>query len=145
MNLTRFFIACEDGGPEFYVIEICKDETTMHARMAEIRGAFVRSDREARACCLRYIAESRNASGRLVRTPELGTIFFNLHDMSPEVVAHELAHAAIGWAKRKRVNPCSKHGEERFACVQQRLNREFYRRAAHAIEAAFPTKLPKAV
>lgn len=119
--MIQFFIRCEPDSELFYAVEIYPTEQEMQTAVGKMRGYPLRSDQDIRALCLRYVAEGRNEKGRLVRTGELGTIFFHQSDLDGDVVVHELTHAAIGWAKRARVNPCSKNGEERFACVSQSL------------------------
>lgn len=119
--MIQFFIRCEPHSPYFYAVEVHDNEAKMVAAIGELRGKVMKSDTEIRAVCLRYVAEGRDEYNKLVKTGELGTLFFHCDDIPFGVVLHETTHAAIGWARRARVNPTSKHGEERFTVVAQTL------------------------
>ena len=150
--IVRFFLPCDKAAKLFYVAEVYHDHESMLKSIHKLRGKALRGDEGVRACCLRYVAETR-VGRRLKVTGELGTLFFVRGDASPEVVVHELTHAACGWATRTRTNPLRRgrgrnerlDHEEKFADVMQRMARNYYAKvdqmlAAYDAAHGVPTK-----
>jgi hypothetical protein len=139
--VAQFYLPCGLFSDLYYAVEFYEHQSAMVDAITKLRGRRSEDDLDARAMCLRYVAEARGPSGRLRRTGELGTIFFVKGDAGPEVVVHELTHAAIGWANRAKVNP-TKHnnratsGEEKFATTLQFMFEQFYEKAPAALAAA---------
>lgn len=140
-----FNLPCDDTGRFFFKVEFHPTEQSMHAAIGSLRGWIDPEDSEALAMCMRYVKERCDDQGNFRRTGELGTIFFVEGTATTEVVSHELTHAAIGWAKRCRVNPMkrpSRKGhyvaehEERFARTFQILFSKFYELAPKALAEA---------
>jgi hypothetical protein len=139
--ITQFYLPCGIKSDLFYVVEFYASQQELVAAVAALRGRPDKNDIDARAMCFRYVAEGRGPTGRLRRTGELGTLFFVKGDAGPEVVVHELSHAAIGWAKRAKVDPLkhrnSAHcGEEKFASTFQFMFEQFYEKAPAALAVA---------
>jgi hypothetical protein len=140
---ASFFLTCGPDSDWFYAVEFYPTAEAMLQAIAKLRGkAPTKADRDARAVCLRYVAEGRNRKGRLVETRELGTLFFVRGDAPPEVVVHELTHAAIGWARRTKVDPMKRSDryercqEEKFTRTFQHMFEEFYQKAPRVLSAA---------
>ena len=131
---VRFFLDCGDDRHHFYVVEVYESSAAMQAAMAQLNAP--RGSKQAQAVTLRYKADYRTKQGKLRLSPELGTIFFVRGEMGPEVVVHELTHAAIGWARRRRIDPMkhtnrySSCPEEKLAYTMQNLFTQFYAEAA---------------
>ena len=134
----RFFLPCDFAAKYFYVVEIHPDHASMCEAFKQLRGRALKGDKDVRACCLKYVAESsagkRSRRGEKWKvTGELGTIFFVRGDTGVDVVVHELTHAAIGWAVRAKIDPVkyrrSLDHEEKFCDVLQRLVENYYKKA----------------
>ena len=92
----------------------------------------------------------REVRGRWQRTPEVARVYLPAHSLGAGLVAHELTHAAVMWARRVRLSGraiigdgergrrCSPNGRplpplvennanERFADVMGHLNYQFWR------------------
>lgn len=141
--VAEFVLPCDPDVKHFYVVRFYATQAEMIAAMAALRGAPQDEDWDARSMCLRYVREiSHEPTGPLKKTGELGTLFFVKGDAGPEVVVHELTHAAIGWAKRKKVNPLKHSGiyrkcpEEKFAYTFQFMFEQFYQKAPAALAVA---------
>lgn len=99
----RLFLRCESGGDQFYVIEVYETERQMQRAISrqnvnsEGRRHF---DPNCKACCFSYTAYDGNHK----RTNEIGTIFFYRKFVTPAALAHEFTHAAMSWARRRRMN-----------------------------------------
>ncbi len=126
----------------FYFVEVHDNETAMNRSLAKLQGrtlAEVKKDAIV-AACLRYeyhpLKSDAAQDNYLSREVEpIGTLFFNKTTMTEEVVAHELAHAAIGWCRRIKVDPTDNRPkkalagldqEELFASCVQKLHRRFW-------------------
>jgi hypothetical protein len=139
--VAQFMLQCGTFSPFHYLVEFYATQAEFVEAVTKLRGRPDPNDLDARAMCFRYVAEYRGESGRMRRTGELGTLFFVKGDAGPEVVVHELSHAAVGWAKRARVNPLKHNhrlncGEEKFATTLQFMFEQFYEKAPAALAAA---------
>lgn len=134
---VRFFLDCGDDQHHFYVVEVYETRAAMQRAMDKLDAP--RGSKQALAVTLRYKADYRTKQGRLRLSPELGTLFFTRGEMAPDVVVHELTHAAIGWARRRRINPMkqtrrySSCPEEKLAHTMQTLFTQFYAEAAKCL------------
>jgi hypothetical protein len=75
-------------------------------------GEYLRSDDidrsaayGARALCSRWTRTRTTGTGRTRTLPEMGEILFVAPLIDHEVISHEVAHAAIGWAQRIGIRP----------------------------------------
>jgi hypothetical protein len=59
----------------------------------------------ARALCSRWTRTRTTGTGRTRTLPEMGEILFVAPLIDHEVISHEVAHAAIGWAQRIGIRP----------------------------------------
>lgn len=101
MRKKQFFLETPTG--HFYSVELYSSEKSMYQAI-EVLGEQ-KPDLDARALCLRYVAQARNAKNKLYITPEIGTLFFLWSDRNNcEVVAHELMHAVVGYFNRTKRN-----------------------------------------
>jgi hypothetical protein len=142
--VAEFDLSCGSDSRFFYRVQFWATTKEMISAIGTLRGFSAVDDEDARAMCLRYVKELVTGEGKgasVQKTGELGTIFFTRWDAGPEVVVHELTHAAIGWAKRARVNPLKVPArsnrrvadqEEKFAETFQYMFEEFYRQAQKA-------------
>lgn len=120
MRKKQFFLETPTG--HFYSVELYSSEKSMYAAI-EILGER-KPDPDARALCLRYVAQARNAKNKLFITPEIGTLFFLWSDRNNrEVVAHELMHAVVGYFNRTKRN--LQNHEETAAEILQSFFRQF--------------------
>jgi hypothetical protein len=120
MRKKQFFLETPTG--HFYSVELYPSEKDMF-RAIELLGGR-EADPDARALCLRYVAEARNAKNKLYVTPEIGTLFFLWSDRNNrEVVAHELMHAVVGYFNRTKRN--LQDHEETSAEIMQSFFRQF--------------------
>lgn len=138
--VAEFTLQCSPDSRYFYRVQFWATSKEMINAIGALRGFSAIEDEDARAMCFRYVKEITTGD-TFQKTGELGTIFFTRWDAGPEVVVHELTHAAIGWAKRARVNPMKAPArsnrrvadqEERFAETFQYMFEEFYRQAQKA-------------
>jgi hypothetical protein len=121
MRKKQFFLETPTG--HFYSVELYPSEKDMF-RAIELLGGR-EPDPDARALCLRYVAEARNAKNKLYVTPEIGTLFFLWSDRNNrEVVAHELMHAVVGYFNRTKRN--LQDHEETSAEIMQSFTRQYY-------------------
>jgi hypothetical protein len=121
MRKKQFFLETPTG--HFYSVELYPSEKDMF-RAIELLGGR-EPDPDARALCLRYVAEARNAKNKLYVTPEIGTLFFLWSDRNNrEVVAHELMHAVVGYFNRTKRN--LQNHEETAAEILQSFTRQYY-------------------
>lgn len=138
--VASFSLSCGSNSRYFYRVQFWATSKEMADAIGALRGFSTLEDQDARAMCFRYVKEV--VTGECFqKTGELGTLFFTRWDAGPEVVVHELTHAAIGWAKRARVNPMKRartnrpvqDQEEKFAETFQYMFEEFYRQAQKAL------------
>jgi hypothetical protein len=69
----------------------------------------------ARALCSRWTRTRTTASGRTRTLPDMGEILFVVPRIDAEVVSHEVAHAAIGWAQRIGLHPFGSDRHPQYA------------------------------
>jgi hypothetical protein len=136
MMLERFAIACDEDARHFFIVEVHPTRLEMLEAIRQL--AKQRTGQDTCALCLSYLASYEALPGR----EELGTLFFSREDFTPEVVAHELTHAALAWARRRRINPLKRSrgnrvtgAEERFATLVQSLTRQVYQKVGHKLVA----------
>lgn len=129
---VQFFVPCDPTLRYFYSVEIHPTEESMHRAIAKLRGHRpTRNDLSAKAVCLRFKLETDNKTLQR-KHDQLGTIYFVQGQFTPEEAVHELVHAAIGWAKRVRIDPrkqsddYTKCPEERFARTLQFMHLHFF-------------------
>lgn len=133
---SRYFLTCDAQGRNWFRVEIHPTEESMHVAIERLSG---KCENDSVALCLSY---EWVHEGKL--TGELGTLFFHRNAMGPEVVAHELGHAALSWAKRRRVDPrvtrkrASVCPQEKFCEVLQRLTGQLYQKAGEQILSSTP-------
>lgn len=121
MPKKQFFLETPTG--HFYSVELYSSERAMYQAI-EVLGER-KPDLDARALCLRYVAQARNAKNKLYITPEIGTLFFLWSDRNNcEVVAHELMHAVVGYFNRTKRN--LQDHEEVSAEIMQSFTRQFF-------------------
>lgn len=138
MAIASFLIKPDDL--HGYNVVIHPTARAMVAAANKYHGKKVGTVKSLRACCLRHVHEVEQ-DGQWKLTGFLGTIFFTRDDLAPAVVAHELTHAAIGWANRMKLKvqqfaDTPECDEERFATALERLVGDFYRQAAAEIARA---------
>jgi len=59
--------------------------------------------------------------------PELGQIFFAPRSVVPGIVTHEMVHAGMTWAARRKVRVLTKRGEEKLAQAVEKMTAQFWR------------------
>lgn len=120
MRKKQFFLETPTG--HFYSVELYSSERSMYRAIEELGDR--KPDPDARALCLRYVAEARDRKNKLFVTPEIGTLFFLWSDRNNrEVVAHELMHAVVGYFNRTKRN--LQNDEETAAEIMQSFFRQF--------------------
>lgn len=118
----RIKLYCESGKPEYFTCEVYNTLREMEQAIMEMDPQEVRLKAHAMVICYTRCSD-RN---------DWGTIFFYKQFIPPSVLSHEFFHAALSWAQRRRLKlkPCGRHaacpGEERAACVAERLMYQFY-------------------
>lgn len=125
---TRFLLRCDPDGRYFYSVEVHPNQKAMLRAMHKL-GAPKKHSLDSRAACLRYELKKPHPAHE-----QIGTIFFNREDAGVEVVMHELAHAAVGWARKVGIQPVDApkrvryrdDPEERFVTCLQYMVRQFY-------------------
>jgi hypothetical protein len=127
----RLFIRCESKSDAFYVVEIYSTELQMQKAIkrqdvnSNGRGLI---DRKCKACCFSYKA----FDGQHRTTNEHGTIFFYKGNVGAPVLAHEFTHAALAWARRRRLDVSRRTGryasdpEERVCHMVGYMMYQFY-------------------
>jgi hypothetical protein len=132
MPTQKFFISCGRGDRYFYAVEIHPTKRSMLRSISKYDLGLERHASDSRACCLRFQLNGPDVAKCPLE--QIGTVFLHREDCGLEVVAHELTHAAIGWARRSKVQPVtrprrvrySEDPEERFARCLQHLVSQFY-------------------
>lgn len=132
MPAKKFFISCGPDDRYFYAVEIHPTRRSMLRSIAKYDDNSEQRAADSRAVCLRFQLAGEDV--KQCPLEQIGTIFFTRDDCGSDVVAHELAHAAIGWARRSKVKPTvTQKGagyldepEERFARCIQHLTSQFY-------------------
>lgn len=130
-----FLLPCDARVRNYFLVEVHPTRASMQKSVRMKMGRQM--SHEAEALCLSYQVHSpKKFRG------ELGTLYFHSALFTPEVVAHELAHAAMCWCRRKAVNPLLQNNprrrcahDERHADVVQRLTKYFYRYAGRQLAA----------
>lgn len=137
---VQFFLACDLAAKHFYSVEIYPTQGMMQQAIADLKGCTLRSTKDDEAVCLRYDVKTSTAPAELRGKHKLiGTIFFYRGGMPVSTVVHELTHAAVGWAKKARVNPLKRSAsytrcpEEKFARCVEYLTAQFYQHAPRAL------------
>ncbi len=121
----------------FYFVEIHPDDVSMNRGLAELQGRSPKAVAKEKivAACLRYeFVPQKSEEEAFKHIAPIGTLFFSQPTVSPSVVAHELAHAAIGWCRRVKLDPTkntpsARHAfdqEEMFASCLQTFTKQFW-------------------
>lgn len=127
----RLFLRCEAKSDDFYIVEIYQTEKAMQRaiRRQDINSAGTgRMDTKCKACCFSYNAYD----GKHRITSEKGTIFFHRKFITPAALAHEFTHAALAWARKRRMSLSKRTGrystdaEERVCHMVGYLMWQFY-------------------
>ena len=130
----------------FYFVEIHPDDVSMNRGLAELQGRSARALAKEKivAACLRYeFVPQKSEQEAFKHIAPIGTLLFSQPTVSPSVVAHELAHAAIGWCRRVKLDPTkntpsARHDfdqEELFASCVQTFTKQFWAdRPGHEFE-----------
>ena len=130
----QFFLRCDDKASRFYAVEVHSTHRSFVRAVCRL-GLDRKEAASSRAICCRFELKNPHPEHK-----QLGTIFFVLGDMGPEVVVHELTHAACGWARDAALNPIGPYrrrrprtdSEELFAVQLQSLFEQFYRNLSAA-------------
>jgi hypothetical protein len=103
-QLACFRVFPEPSSRLFYRVRVFATPVTL--------GEYLRSDDidrsaayGARALCSRWTRTRTTGTGRTRTLPEMGEILFVAPLIDHEVISHEVAHAAIGWAQRIGIRP----------------------------------------
>jgi hypothetical protein len=83
--------------------------------------------------CRDYKATRQRRNGTVCLSGQCGEVHLSREDLSADLVAHELTHATINWARRVRINPLAKTGSadnERFCRAVGSMVGQFNRHAA---------------
>lgn len=132
----QFFLPTDASARYFYVVELYDTQKEMCDAVREINPGACRPGEELECACLRYVVASRDKRFRRLQKKhdQIGTLYFFRSKAYGGSVVHELTHAAVGWAKRARVDPLKQSNnydkcpEERFARTMQFLYEEFFER-----------------
>lgn len=134
-DVLRFFLQCDPRARRYFAVEVHPDRESMRREIVRLGGKR-RDTRNTRAVCLRIKLKDPDEKHEAI-----GIILFVRDDMGPEVVVHELTHAALGWAREVGVKPISPFSrrqsqasdqEEQFVCQLQSLFEQFYQRLREA-------------
>ncbi len=138
--ITSFRIYPERRGLHFLVYVW----PTKSAMLAHFRREHLHADRRTVAQCSTYRRLKVDAAGRMRTSPRMGEISFHLGRVTAEVLSHEVAHAALGWARRIGIRLSDAEGsgrtsqglvsdaEERYCYglgrMIEQVNHQFHRR-----------------
>ena len=125
----------------WYEVQIHDTPESMVTEIVRLRKRALKSDRDIRAVCMRYV-HSVEVDGKMKDTGLMGSILFVRDDLEVEVVVHEMAHAAVGWANRTSLKIQGRQpkrvvssGEEKFACSMETLIGQFYAQVGSALKS----------
>lgn len=147
-KFVQFYLGTDPEAKFFYSVEIHFSRKSMLRAIVNLKGKkeVDPEEKDTRAVCCRFVSvwpDTDPEKRRLQKKhQQLGTIFFFHGDMDSGVVLHELTHAAIGWARKARVNPFrpsriwDQCPEEKFAATLQFMSRQFYRFSQRALTKA---------
>lgn len=137
----RFRLRPNPTGKEYYTCFVFRTVEHLQAFLRGVnrRQGFSETFGQASAGCVRTwkrLIVSRRGRTRL--HPEVGLILLCRERLGAGYVAHELGHAAIGWARRVRLRPAHVFGSgvgthryetrsnERFCEAMEHLHRQFW-------------------
>ena len=132
----RWRIYPEPGRAGFFWIYLCRDRQTFLRVLKDtsIIDPFP-AGRSINGLCQTW-RHLRSRDGRWRAAPDLGAIIVHLGRIGAGVAAHELMHATIGWARRKRLNPravfdlrgrpAESTTNERLCSANEHLTRQFW-------------------
>lgn len=137
--VARFRLRPEWGRPDYYTVLVfpSMDEFRRFVGAQNKRMGFGGRIGRAAGLCRPWIRLERRG-GRWCRHPELGQVLLVRQWLGAGYVAHELAHAAVGWARRWRLSGAAIVGRERrghhdenavserFCRVIEQLNAQFW-------------------
>lgn len=75
----------------------------LYARLSRLHHPFLGHEYVGLASTWDRFTRDRARVGRLRRTPEYGEILFIAKHLSPEIITHECAHLAFGYARRRHL------------------------------------------
>jgi len=114
----RVYVEEDRGGP-YYEVNIFPDRKKMwdfcRVTTKEIGGRVPRG----------YEALTQTWVGGGL---SLGRVLFHKRELGAGIVAHEMTHAAMWWAKRRRLRPDRPRGEEHLAWAVGNLVSQFWKR-----------------
>jgi len=133
-----FRVRPDPDRPEYYEIRVYPTLKAMRAALRRKDRRLGRSgtgwDRTA-GCCVAFTRQ-RMAGRRWISLPQLGIVYLCRPRLGAGAVAHELAHAAVNWARRRGIsgravwggvrNDLESAANERFAAAVGELNRQFW-------------------
>jgi hypothetical protein len=112
---TVTFRVYPERGRQYYQVHIWPTRTTMREYLRDCQVG--RGWRDVLAFVL-----WREVKGRGRRSHCIGEIHFNRRDLGPEIVTHEVAHAALEWARRQNLDiddtsdPTAANADEERLC-----------------------------
>ena len=130
--LLKRRLYCEEHSSLFYTLYVYSSMKAFHAAYREHHPHDQQLQRTCIACCT--VADG----SRSWRRGEVGAVYFARRALTVQIIAHEAAHAALGWWQRvgleialpKRGKASS--AEERFCYVLDSLVGQIYWRCQQA-------------
>ena len=136
----RFRLQPDPHKPHYYTVYLFRGLPLLRAYlrgMNRTQGRQATWSSAAEGLC-RSETILRYRHGHWRQTPKLGIILLTESPLGAGYIAHELTHAAIGWARRVGLKPAaiwqSRRGSfegranERFCRAVEHLNRQFWNR-----------------
>lgn len=106
-------------------MRIFRNRISMQAGWLKYEGyPWEQCDQDCMGRCVTYGAKIKGRGSRLIFRWTIARIYYNavdLRDRPAEIMSHEAAHAAMGWARRCKANLSDMPGEEVMAHALGRL------------------------